>query len=78
MTRGMSLKGGQTGNTSRCCQYVFMCLWKCACEYIYSKLLKMYSFIGVKVTTESTLLRISTLKKKNDFLVEIHYTMHLI
>lgn len=38
VTQGMSLKGSQTGNTSGCCQDVFVRLRMCACEYIYSKL----------------------------------------
>lgn len=31
----MSLKGRQTGNTSGCCQNVFMRLSMCVHEYIY-------------------------------------------
>lgn len=34
----MSLKGSQTRNTSGCCQNVFVSVWVCAREYIYSKL----------------------------------------
>lgn len=41
VTRGMSLQGSQTGNTSGCCQYAFMTLSKCACEHIDSKLMSM-------------------------------------